>query len=32
MRYHCGPRLLYHAVLAGDHVMPDLTRIGGVSG
>jgi mandelate racemase len=29
-----GPRLLYHAVLAGagDYVMPDLMRIGGVSG
>jgi mandelate racemase len=29
-----GPRQLYHAVLAGagDYVMPDLMRIGGVSG
>src|SRR4030095_17259498 len=29
-----GPRLLYQAVLAGagDYVMPDLMRIGGVSG
>jgi mandelate racemase len=29
-----GPRALYHAVLAGagDYVMPDMMRIGGVSG